>query len=59
VAVYLAFADTLLGMEQLGIRVTDDGFTRVDPTAPRIHCATTWKDMPAFEDLLVTRLTTG
>jgi len=59
VAVYLAFADGLLGMERLGIRVADDGFMREDPEAPSINCATTWKDLPAFEDLLVARLTSG
>jgi inosine-uridine nucleoside N-ribohydrolase len=57
VAIYLAFSDKLLDLESLKIRVTDDGFTRIDPRAAIIHCATSWKDLPAFEDLLVARLT--
>jgi inosine-uridine nucleoside N-ribohydrolase len=57
VAVYLAFSEELLSMENLGLRVTDDGFTVVDETSKAIHCAVGWKDLPAFEDLLVRRLT--
>jgi len=57
VAVYLSFADAFLGMEDLPIRVTDDGFTAIDPTAKRMRVATSWKDMDAFEDFLVRRLT--
>lgn len=56
VAIYLAFAEDLLVMENLGIRVTDDGFTIQDPKARTIRCATDWKDLAAFEDLLVQRL---
>ena len=57
VAVYLAFSEDLLEMETLGLRVTDDGYTRVDENAKGIHCATGWKSLAAFEDLLVERLT--
>jgi inosine-uridine nucleoside N-ribohydrolase len=57
VAVYLAFSEELLKMEELGIRVTDDGFTRIDPTAKKMSVATAWKDMDAFQDLMVQRLT--
>jgi inosine-uridine nucleoside N-ribohydrolase len=57
VAVYLAFSEDLLGMETLGIRVTDDGFTAIDPDAKAMNVATSWKDLEAFEDLLVERLT--
>ena len=56
VAVYLAFADDLLMMEKLPIRVTVEGYTVIDPAAKVIHCATAWKDLGAFEDLLVQRL---
>ena len=51
-----AFSEDLLEMEELGVRVTDDGFTVIDPAARRVRCATGWKDLPAFEDLLVDRL---
>jgi inosine-uridine nucleoside N-ribohydrolase len=57
VAVYLAFAQDLCKMETLPIRVTDDGKTVIDEKAKRMRVATEWKDMGAFEDLLVERLT--
>jgi flagellar basal body rod protein FlgG len=44
-------------MEKLGIRVTDDGYTVIDNKAKAINCATEWKDLSAFEDFLVARLT--
>ena len=59
VAVYLAFSEELLVMEDLGIRITDDGYTAVDDGAKVVHCATGWRDLPAFEDLLVRRLAGG
>lgn len=57
VAVYLGFSDELLKIEKLPIRVTDDGFTAIDPAGKMMGVATEWKDMGAFEDLLVKRLT--
>lgn len=57
VAVYLAFARQLCTMETLGLRVSDDGFTRIDPAARQVHVAARWKDMGVFEELLVERLT--
>jgi inosine-uridine nucleoside N-ribohydrolase len=57
VAVYLAFSEELLVMEQLGIEVTDEGYTVVDDQAKAIRCATAWKDLPAFERFLAQRLT--
>jgi inosine-uridine nucleoside N-ribohydrolase len=57
VAVYLAFTHDLCTMERLGIRVTDDGFTRIDDAAKKIDCATAWKDLEAYKKLLVARLT--
>lgn len=56
VAVYLAFADDLLVMEEIGIRIDDAGFTREDPTAKKMKVATEWRDYGAFEDLLLKRL---
>jgi inosine-uridine nucleoside N-ribohydrolase len=56
VAIYLAFSEELLVMEDLGVRVTDDGHTVIDDSAKVIHCATDWKDLLAFEDILVQRL---
>jgi inosine-uridine nucleoside N-ribohydrolase len=57
VAVYLAFADALCRIETLGIRITDNGSTAIDESAKKMRVATEWKDMAAFEDLLVRRLT--
>lgn len=56
VAVYLAYCEDLLWIEEIGIRVNDDGFTVIDDTAKKIRCATGWKDLEAFEDLLIDRL---
>lgn len=57
VAVYLAYSEELLVMEDLGVRVKDDGRTVIDEDAKTIHCAMDWVDLPAFKDLLVKRLT--
>ncbi len=57
VAVYLAFTNELCKMETLPIRVTDKGMTVIDPAAKKMQVATEWKDMGAFEDFLVDRLT--
>lgn len=57
VAAYLAMSTDLVKIEQLPIRVTDDGYTRIEQGAKVINCATEWKDLGAFEDLLVGRLT--
>jgi inosine-uridine nucleoside N-ribohydrolase len=56
VAVYLAFSEALVEMEDLPIRMTDEGMTVIDPGARSIRCATRWKNLEAFEDLLVERL---
>jgi inosine-uridine nucleoside N-ribohydrolase len=57
VAAYLSFSTDLVNVERLPIRVTDDGFTRIVPGGKQIDCATSWKDLAAFEDFLVARLT--
>ena len=60
VAVYAAQAQDLLVMEDLPVRVTDDGYTVIDEHNGRpVHCATGWKDLSAFEDLLVEILVDG
>jgi inosine-uridine nucleoside N-ribohydrolase len=57
VAVYLAMRHDLVRMEQLGIRVTDDGFTRIDENAKQMDVATEWKSLDGYYDFLVNRLT--
>jgi inosine-uridine nucleoside N-ribohydrolase len=56
VAVYLAFSREFCNMERLGIRVTDDGFTVIDPKAKALNVATSWKSLDGFHDLLASRL---
>lgn len=56
VAIYLAYAEELLEIETLGIRVSDHGETLVDPSAKQIRCATRWKNMQKFKEYLVSRL---
>ena len=58
VAIYLAMKRDLVKMEKLGIRVTNDGYTAIDGKAKKINCAMKWKNLGAFEDFLVERLTT-
>ena len=54
VAIYAAQAQDLLIMEELPLRVTDDGYTVIDERNGRlVNCATGWKDLAAFENLLV------
>jgi len=57
VAVYLGLSQALLNMEDLHVRVTDEGMTVIDPAGHLAHCATSWKSLDAFEDELVRRLT--
>ena len=57
VAVYLAISQALCQMEKLGIRVTDDGFTRIDDHAKQMQVATEWKNLDGYRDFLVERLT--
>ena len=54
VAVHLAHSEEFLVMEDLPLRVTDDGYTVIDEKNGRIvRCATAWKNQSAFEDKLV------
>ena len=52
VAIYLAFTEENLVMEDLGIRVTDDGYTRIDDSAKHIRVATDWKDLNRFHEFV-------
>ncbi|MGC8988871.1 MAG: nucleoside hydrolase [Verrucomicrobiia bacterium] len=56
VAVYLAFSQRWLRMEELGIRVDDRGFTVSDPSAKKIRAALDWTDREAFERFLSGRV---
>ena len=53
VAVYLAAEQDLVQMRDLPLRITDDGYTVIDEVDGRIvHCATSWKDLPAYKKRL-------
>jgi inosine-uridine nucleoside N-ribohydrolase len=56
VAVYLAFSQDFCKMERLGIRVTDDGFTLIDPQAKPLKVAASWQSLDGFRDFLAERL---
>lgn len=56
VAVYLAIRQNFCRVERLGLRVTDDGFTRIDPAARKVDAATAWVDLEGFKDFLAQRL---
>ena len=56
VAVYLAIGPDQCTMEKLNLRVTDDGFTVIDPQARQVTVAAQWKNLGAYEDFLVERL---
>jgi inosine-uridine nucleoside N-ribohydrolase len=57
VAVYLAIRRDLAQMRMLPIRITDDGFTRVEEGAKMVNCAVKWNDLDGYESWLVERLT--
>jgi inosine-uridine nucleoside N-ribohydrolase len=57
VAVYLAFAEDLLEIEELGVQVDDRGFTRIEPSARALRIASEWRDLDRFHRLIVERLT--
>jgi inosine-uridine nucleoside N-ribohydrolase len=56
VAIYLGFSDALLKVENLNIRVTDEGYTAIDPAGRPVTVATEWKDLERFRQLIVERL---
>lgn len=54
VAVYLAAEQELVMMQDLPLRVTDDGYTVIDEQRGRVvHCATAWNSLAGFEKRLV------
>ena len=57
VAVHAAWSQEFLVMEDLPLRVTDDGYTVVDSRNGRnVHCATKWRNIQAFKDRLTDTL---
>ena len=57
VAVHLVFDESVFGIEELPVRVTEDGKTLIDEeSGTLIRCATSWTDEEGFLDTLATRL---
>ena len=56
VAVYLAYANDLLGMETVGLVVADDGLTFESADGREVDAAMEWRDLAAFRKHLVQRL---
>ncbi|MFW9867854.1 MAG: nucleoside hydrolase [Candidatus Thorarchaeota archaeon] len=56
VAIYLAFSEELLNIQNVKIEVTKIGQTKVSENGNLIRCATSWKDVQAFKALIVQRL---
>ena len=56
VAIYLSLETALLEMQELCIKITDEGKTIVDENGKRINVAIDWKDQRAFYDFLINRL---
>ena len=57
VAIYLGFSEELFNIEELKIEITDRGLTQISKTGNLTRCAASWKDVQAFKELLVDRLT--
>ena len=56
VAIYLSFCEELVNIEALKIEVTEKGITKISENGNNIRCATSWKNVQAFKELLVNRL---
>jgi len=56
VAIYLAYADDLVEIEEVSILTTDAGINVVDPNGSKVKAALRWKDFDKFYDHLTERL---
>ena len=56
VAIYLAYADDLLEIEEVAISTTDTGINVVDPGGSKVKAALRWKDQDRFYDHLTESL---
>lgn len=57
VPVYLAFSEDWINFENLGLSISDEGYTLIDDQGDKVKCATTWRSLAAFEDFVISRLT--
>ncbi len=56
VAVYLVYSRDFVEIENIRLKVTDDGFTLPDPHGDKIQVAIKWKNYEGFLDHLLERL---
>ena len=59
VAVYLAYAEDYLEIENMGLTVPDSGMFELTETGKQVRVAMRWKDLAAFKNELVDSLTIG
>lgn len=57
VAIHLSYSQEFLDYETVGIQVNPEGLTIRDPKGPPVRVATGWKNLPAFKQNLIRRLT--
>ena len=57
VAIHLAYSTAFLRVEELSIRITDDGYTILDDEGRPTQIAIDWNDLDGFENALMQRLT--
>jgi inosine-uridine nucleoside N-ribohydrolase len=58
-AVYLAFTEQHLVMEDHRLVIEDDGLTAINPKGKSVRCANDWTDLNAYHSFLVERLVNG
>ncbi|NOK60940.1 MAG: nucleoside hydrolase [Chloroflexi bacterium AL-W] len=57
VAIHLAYSRAFLRVGELGVRITDDGYTILEDEGRPTQIAIDWNDLDGFENALVQRLT--
>lgn len=58
VAIYLAYDESLVKIEELPLAIDDEGWMRITPGSRKVRVATSWRD-DSFPDQLVDRLVSG
>jgi inosine-uridine nucleoside N-ribohydrolase len=57
VAAHAAFDESVFEVSEIGIEVTDDGYTVPDESGRAVRCVLGWRDYPRFEGKLIESLT--
>src|SRR5690606_36213437 len=58
-AIYLAFSEEFARIEPLKLIVDDQGHTRIAEDGKDVRCQLGWKDRDAFDNLLISTLTSS